>query len=142
MSADAPEMTPDAPLPPASLPAWRAFYWSVRRELWERRSVYVAPLAVVGVVLVGCLLSTIQLPGQIRAAAALPAGEKLEAMMGPYSALALGPLLPSFIVSLIYCISALQSERRDRSILFWKSLPVSDRATVLAKAAIPIVVAP
>jgi len=43
------------------------------------------------------------------------------------------------IVSIFYCLDALQGERRDRSILFWKSLPVSDLTTVLAKASIPIV---
>ncbi|MDQ2964222.1 MAG: ABC transporter permease, partial [Pseudomonadota bacterium] len=37
---------------------------------------------------------------------------------------------------------ALHSERRDRSILFWKSLPVSDLTTVLSKASIPLVVLP
>src|SRR5262249_35652202 len=31
---------------------------------------------------------------------------------------------------------------RDRSILFWKSLPVSDRITVLAKASIPLLALP
>jgi ABC-2 type transport system permease protein len=37
---------------------------------------------------------------------------------------------------------ALQGERRDRSILFWKSLPVSDLTAVLSKAAIPLAVVP
>jgi ABC-2 type transport system permease protein len=41
-----------------------------------------------------------------------------------------------------YSLDALHGERRDRSILFWKSLPVSDLTTVLAKASIPLVVLP
>jgi len=45
-------------------------------------------------------------------------------------------------VSVFYCIDALHGERRDRSILFWKSLPVSDLTTVLAKASIPLVILP
>ena len=48
----------------------------------------------------------------------------------------------TFIVAIFYCLEALQSERRDRSILFWKSLPVSDLTIVLSKASIPIVVIP
>jgi ABC-2 type transport system permease protein len=44
------------------------------------------------------------------------------------------------IVSVFYCLDALHGERRDRSILFWKSLPVSDLTTVLSKASIPIIV--
>lgn len=42
----------------------------------------------------------------------------------------------------IYCLEALHGERRARGILFWKSLPVSDLLTVLAKACIPIVILP
>jgi ABC-2 type transport system permease protein len=48
----------------------------------------------------------------------------------------------SFIVTVFYCLDALHGERRDRSILFWKSLPVSDLTTVLAKASIPLAVLP
>jgi ABC-2 type transport system permease protein len=51
-------------------------------------------------------------------------------------------MLTAFIVVIFYCLDALYGERRDRSILFWKSLPVSDRTTVLAKASIPLAVVP
>src|SRR5256884_7814536 len=47
-----------------------------------------------------------------------------------------------FIVGGFYCLDALYGERRDRSILFWKSLPVSDLTTVLSKALIPLAVLP
>jgi ABC-2 type transport system permease protein len=48
----------------------------------------------------------------------------------------------AFLVGIFYSLDALQGERRDRSILFWKSLPVSDLTTVLSKASIPLVVLP
>src|SRR5258707_2511773 len=48
----------------------------------------------------------------------------------------------TFVVAVFYCLDALHGERRDRSILFWKSLPVSDLTTVLSKASIPLVVLP
>ena len=51
-------------------------------------------------------------------------------------------MLTGIVVSVFYCLDALHGERRDRSILFWKSLPVSDVTTVLAKASIPLVVLP
>jgi ABC-2 type transport system permease protein len=60
----------------------------------------------------------------------------------PYSHAAMLLLLTAFIVVIFYCLDALYGERRDRSILFWKSLPVSDLTTVLAKASIPLVVLP
>ena len=40
------------------------------------------------------------------------------------------------------CIRDRYDERKDRSVLFWKSLPVSDRDTVLSKAVSALVVAP
>ena len=55
------------PPAPAALPATRPLYWSVRRELWENRSLYMAPLAVAAVVLFGFLIRTIGLPARMRA---------------------------------------------------------------------------
>jgi ABC-2 type transport system permease protein len=53
------------------------------------------------------------------------------------------PLSVSFgFCSFFYCLSTLFDERRDRSVLFWKSLPLSDRDTVLSKVAMVVVVAP
>jgi ABC-2 type transport system permease protein len=48
----------------------------------------------------------------------------------------------ALLVGLYYTLDALYGERRDRSILFWKSLPVSDRTAVLSKLTIPLVVVP
>jgi ABC-2 type transport system permease protein len=60
----------------------------------------------------------------------------------PYNVGAGLTILTAFIVGAFYCLDAPHGERRDRSILFWKSLPVSDRTTVLSKASIPLVVLP
>jgi ABC-2 type transport system permease protein len=58
-------------------------------------------------------------------------------------ALAPAPImLTAFLVGVFYSLDALYGERRDRSVLFWKSMPVSDRTTVLAKASLPLVVLP
>jgi ABC-2 type transport system permease protein len=122
---------------PGVLPATRPLYWSIRRELWENRSIYVAPLAVAGVTVVGFLIATIG-----RALSTPDLMLRRAILEEPYhfaTALIMGT---AFVVGLIYCLEALHSERRDRSILFWKSLPVSDLTTVLSKAAIPLVVLP
>lgn len=117
-------------------------YWSVRRELWENRSLYVAPLVVESVFLAGFLISTITLPRRIAGAMAADAAKQREIMTMPFSAAAFLMIVTLFVVSVFYCLDALHGERRDRSILFWKSLPVSDRTAVLAKAGIPMVVLP
>src|SRR5207247_3007588 len=127
---------------PAGIPATRRRYWSVRRELWENRSIYIAPLAVAAVILFGFLISTIHLPDKMRAALALDPAKQHELIGQPYSFVALLIMGTTFIVAVFYCLDALHGERRDRSILFWKSLPVSDLTTVLSKASIPLVVLP
>jgi ABC-2 type transport system permease protein len=127
---------------PAALSATRPFYWSVRRELWENRSIYIAPLAVGAVAMLGFFISLIGLPRSMRALAAADPGHQSVALAMPYTHVAWLIALTAFIIGAFYSIDALYGERRDRSILFWKSLPVSDLTTVLAKASIPLVVLP
>src|SRR5690606_35567154 len=52
------------------------------------------------------------------------------------------PLIVLAFVVFFYCLGALYDERKDRSVLFWKSLPLSDRETVLSKVASALLVAP
>jgi len=112
---------------PAIVRATQPFYWSVRRELWEYRSIYIAPLAVAVVTLFGYLIASM-----IRGVA----------LLQPFSFAAGVIMMAAFIVSIFYSLETLHGERRDRSILFWKSLPVSDLTTVLSKASIPLIVLP
>src|SRR5678810_814772 len=126
----------DRPAPP------QPFYWSVRRELWENRSIYVAPILVAIVVLFGFLVSTIGLPERRQEVLLLDPAKARAAIEAPYNMAAIMLILTAFIIGVFYCLDALYGERRDRSILFWKSLPVSDRTTVLSKAAVPLVILP
>ena len=138
---------PEAPreshvIAPANISVARLMYWLVRRELWESRSIYIAPLAVAGVFLFGFLISLVRLPDKMRHVFALDGVQQRTAIQQPYM-LAVGLfMLTGMIVAVFYCLDALHGERRDRSILFWKSLPVSDLMTVLSKASIPLIVLP
>src|ERR1700734_1866518 len=122
--------------PAPTLVTW-PFYWSVRRELWENRSIYLAPLGGAAVFLFCFLLTTI-LPGGTRGLRSI----SLEHTASPYDIVAGLMMLTTILVIVFYCADPLYGERRDPSILFWKSLPVSDLTTVLAKASIPFVVLP
>ncbi|MGB9233914.1 MAG: ABC transporter permease [Terriglobales bacterium] len=121
---------------PAALSATWPLYWSIRRELWENRSIYVAPLAVAGVALFGFFL------GSIAGIWEKPLRLNPAQPQAPYDIAAGLMMLTGIVVNVFYCLDALHGERRDRSILFWKSLPVSDVTTVLAKASIPLVILP
>ena len=120
----------------------RPFYWSVRRELWENRSLTIAPLVVTAFVLLGSLISLLGLPQRLQALPALDAAARHAMVAKPFSMAPAPIMLATLLIGVFYALDALYGERRDRSILFWKSLPVSDRTTVLSKAAIPLVVLP
>jgi ABC-2 type transport system permease protein len=138
-------------IPPAAMSQTRPIYWSIRREIWENHSIYVAPLAVAAIYLVGFAISIIWLPHNMREVwmphtmremAALKATDSLVGLAMPYAHAAMLIGLVAFLVGIFYSLDALHGERRDRSIFFWKSLPISDRTTVLSKTSIPLVVLP
>ncbi len=135
-----PDALPQSPAAPAMPP--RPLYWSIRRELWENRYLYIGPLVVMAVVLFGTLVSLATVAHRLRRLPGLDAAKRQAMMIHPFHVAPAPIMLASFLIGMFYCLDALYGERRDRSILFWKSLPVSDRTTVLAKAAIPLVVMP
>jgi ABC-2 type transport system permease protein len=55
-------------------------------------------------------------------------------------------MFPLYLIMLLvltfYLLDCLYAERKDRSILFWKSMPVSDGLTVLSKLFVALVVVP
>jgi ABC-2 type transport system permease protein len=133
--------------------------WLLKREFWEHKGGFFwAPIVVslivmvvsAGTILVGVtqgVKSKITINGQVvtNLAEQFSGEDKIVAV----ARLAIGymgagtPLL--FVLSFtlfFYCLSALFDERKDRSVLFWKSLPVTDGATVLSKVAMALGVAP
>ncbi len=127
---------------PDALSPTRPFYWSVRRELWEHRAIYIAPLVVAGLVLLGFVIRIMHFPQMVRTAASLPPMEQTLYFAAPYGIASASIAGTGLIVAFFYCLGALYNERRDRSILFWKSLPVSNVTTVLSKAFVPFVALP
>jgi ABC-2 type transport system permease protein len=107
----------------------KSMLWSVRRELWENRSIYLAPLIVAAVIALasfGAVRHNLH-PANLAAHEELVAG----VLMGT-----------TLLVAIFYCLDALYGERRDRSVLFWKSMPVSDWTAVLSKMAVPMIILP
>jgi ABC-2 type transport system permease protein len=143
LSAGAADTALGAPVTPAPrATSTRPLYWSVRRELWEHRSVFIAPLIAAGVVLFGLLISAIRLGHHLTEMPRFDPAHDAGVLALPFDFAAIPVMVTALIVAIFYCLGALHNERRDRSILFWKSLPVSDLTAVLAKAIIPLVVLP
>lgn len=136
--------------------------WLVQREFWEHKgAIFWAPIAVAGAMVLfigGAIMYAISMGkfgGQVtingRDANMTMAFNSLSpqdqemfvtAMSSGYMAAAAPLYIMLGVVIFFYCLSAMFEERRDRSILFWKSLPVSDQQTVLSKVATALVVAP
>jgi ABC-2 type transport system permease protein len=123
--------------------ATRRLSWSIRRELWENRSVTIAPLAVAAFILFVFLITiAVASPRRMRTLPTLDPAAQHALVVRPFCS-SPGPIMMvTILVGIFYALDALYGERRDRSILFWKSLPVSDLETVLSKAAIPLAVLP
>ncbi len=116
----------------------------IRREFWEHRWAFqYAPLIIAGLMLLLMLMSMLfaaEIDGNrlftdsaMRELASFDADTK--AKMGRIFMFGLniqfnGVML---IVLFFYLVGSLYDERKNRSILFWKSLPVSDGNTVLSK---------
>ncbi|HEX8601049.1 MAG TPA: hypothetical protein VF774_00250 [Pseudoduganella sp.] len=132
----------------------QTLHWLIRREFWEHRGMLTwVPLAIAGLMILMVLVvavtgsnATIHVDGVQTsvAGATIELGERQQqrlaegiAAAAPVSA---APLYLSLgFMVFFYSLGALYDERRDRSILFWKSLPVSDTATVLSKAALALI---
>jgi ABC-2 type transport system permease protein len=138
----------------------------IRREFWEHKSLWIAPLVWVALITLFFSWGVIQAPDNDHARMMLDAqsmdqmhlndhdreemqkaismpDEKKDAIFA-VSFLAIFGLISVFmtIVVFFYLIDCLYTERKDRSILFWKSLPISDADVVLSKLAVAIIVVP
>jgi len=142
MSTHADAGAASAARPPATVARTRTYIWSVRREVWENRALWIAPLAAAGFVLFGFAISLVRKPHALQNLSKMPAPMQTAFHMIPYGIAAVAIALTTAVVAVFYCLGALYNERRDRSILFWKSMPVSDATTVLAKASVPLAVLP
>jgi ABC-2 type transport system permease protein len=137
--------------------------WLIKREYWENKNLYLKAPAIIGVLMLlfvcGVLLVTMhhtinvkfvdigKLTGETVAVLKLNMVSRSEGIADPiihmyYLGFISVLLLICIVASYSYLGSALLSDRMDKSILFWKSLPISDTATVVSKLAFPLVIGP
>jgi ABC-2 type transport system permease protein len=113
----------------------------IKRELWEHRSIWVTPLAIGVIVTLGVLAMLILASGFAKELDVVIFGAQNLAGEAERSAALTGFFLGTswiFLVALafltvFYCLDSLYAERKDKSILFWRSLPVTDAETVISK---------
>jgi ABC-2 type transport system permease protein len=106
----------------------------IRREFWEHRSLVIAPAIVAAI----CVVMTLLNGGDLFAALKETMRHAPPAAFDWLPALVVFGLSTAFavvmsIVTAFYLLDSLYSDRKDRSVYFWKSMPVSDTATVVSK---------
>ena len=123
-------------------------HWLIRREFWENKgSMFWAPV-IVGTLMVFFIAGTAIWASSTGAATAyhtLDHSKQVsiaQSLAFAYLILSTPLFLMLSVIVFFYCLAALHDERRDRSILFWKSLPLSDASTVLSKVAVATCLAP
>ena len=131
----------------------------LKREFWEHKGGFFwAPIVASSAFLVLTAMGVISAEAIGKKAGVQINGIHLEMLtqkLGPeaIAKLGMGLDVAFFLASVwafvtlafvvfFYCLGSLFDERKDRSVLFWKSLPISDRDTVLAKVVSALAVAP
>src|SRR5260370_7246511 len=133
-----PESFDSQKIAPAAMSPARPLYWSVRRELWEYRSIYFAPLAAAIVFLLGFFISMVSLRHRMHGVWPLDSAHGRDVFATRYELAAALIMGTALVVGIFYSLDALYGERRDRSILFSNSLPVSHLITLLSNLTLPI----
>lgn len=121
----------------------------LRRELWEHRSIYVTPGVIMLLVVLLSVTGQVTLStfGQevdiaILGASNLGVTERSAAISVVMTGVASFFVLAMVVLVVFYALDALYAERKDRSILFWRSLPCTDSETVLSKLLTALIVIP
>jgi ABC-2 type transport system permease protein len=110
--------------------------WLIRREFWENRAILLIPAVFGGLLLLAALFGQVSIPHLTSAHESEAAAGAFLVVVGAMFYLVMG------VYSIWYLMDCLYTDRKDRSILFWKSLPISDSTTVLCKLLVVLVIVP
>jgi ABC-2 type transport system permease protein len=111
------------------------YVWLVRREFWERRAIWIVPAAISGALILVALFGRTQIITDVP----LESPFVGRVYLGLTGALFITIMM---LYSTLYLLDCLYDDRRDRSVLFWKSLPISDTDTVLSKLIVALFAIP
>ncbi|MBT8099868.1 MAG: ABC-2 transporter permease, partial [Gammaproteobacteria bacterium] len=121
----------------------------IRREVWEHRSLWMTPAAVAVVVSLLVLTSFVAASGfsemvdiAIIGASNVGDNERRAALLAFLVSLSLIFVISMWVLTVFYSLDSLYAERKDKSILFWRSLPITDAETVISKLLTTLTVIP
>ncbi len=124
---------------------------SIKKELWEFKGMLTwVPITLIGLIisvpLLALLLNDLNGDKFLEGMRHLAEMEQATELKGLFFSSAVALFTPflviGFIVQCYYLMNCLFDEKRDRSVMFWRSLPVSDALTVGVKLFTGAVVIP
>jgi ABC-2 type transport system permease protein len=110
--------------------------WLIRREFWENRAIWMIPAVFGGLLILAALFGQVSIPKLTSPMEMHEAAAAFQVAVGAMFYLVMS------VYATWYLLDCLYADRRDRSILFWKSLPISDARTVLIKLLVGMIVIP
>lgn len=126
----------------------RSQFALLQRELWEHRAIYVAPIVVAILMILASLTGQISVDAMehvdigLVGAANIPENARSVVLSGIMISLSTTFIFAMWILTIFYALDSLYAERKDRSILFWRSIPSTDFETVLSKLLTALLVIP
>lgn len=120
----------------------------VKREVLEHRNLWRVPIILVGIaVLLRISMAFGNLAFEVDVPSEFEIDQKVESIMDGVVARALNfmnivVMISLFVVGIFYALSCLYNERQDQSVLFWRSLPVSDGLTIASKLIVALLLIP
>lgn len=126
----------------------RSQFALLQRELWEHRAIYVAPIVVSILMVLASLTGQVSVDAMehvdigLVGAANIPENARAAVLSGIMIGLSTTFIFAMWILTIFYTLDSLYAERKDRSILFWRSIPSTDFETVLSKLLTALIVIP
>lgn len=126
------------------------YFALIRREFWEHRSIWVTPVAIASIVILGTLTTLVfagdfakELDLAIFGAQNIAGDVERKAVLTGFFVMSSPLFLLGLVILIVfYTLDSLYAERKDKSILFWRSLPVTDAETVVSKLLTALILVP
>jgi ABC-2 type transport system permease protein len=121
----------------------------LKREIWEHRAIYVTPLVIALIISMMSITGHVAVSAfdkavdiAILGASNLGEAQRASAVAVLMVSISVLFILAMWVLTIFYTLDSLYAERKDKSILFWRSVPITDAETVVSKLVTAMVVIP
>ena len=120
----------------------------IKREILEHKNILRVPIILIGIavlvrfsLLFGNYALDVNVPAELQLNEMINSGI-VSVLSKSLNGMNFVVMVVMFVVAIFYALASLYNERQDDSVLFWRSLPISDTMTVASKLLTAVVVIP